>query len=351
MPFLAKFLSSTKFYENSKKNTNSSTLQVKKATDFCSTDTEYYCKSNGTFPDAQPNSLIFFRAKKQFRLERASLSTHLCGIITVEASIILPFFILVIATILYLFNILFIQNSFQERLSFIARDFSQKAYITSALSSLSPDEQSQVVCEDNSILSDLGASVLSSVIVRDSFINSKLTQFVSKNYIKDDINGLYFSLTSYSTEYSTLLIVLNYEITIPFLPNFISLPITQTSKIDLYDGCSITPLENDTSTFVYICSSTNIYHTNKYCSYLLKYTSVRPISDSVEVGLPLCSFCDTYNLYNTDFEPKYIYLTELGGSYHTTLECNAFMRNVYRVKFEELNYTFNLCTRCEDIIQ
>lgn len=349
MPFLAKNFFSLYIQKNSKKN--SSTLQVKKATDFCQKNKDYYCKSSGNFPDAKPYPIIFLREAKRLSLERASLSTHSLGSITVEAAIALPFFIFAISSIIFLFNVLYIQNTFQEQLSNIAKNLSNSAYLSSAILSLSEDEKSNLASTSNFYLSDLSGSIIDSAIVRNKFLNPSLYNFINSNYIRNGEDGISFSLTKYDSTNTSLEIVISYEFVLPFLPDFIRLPVTQICKIDLYDGCPITPAKNDHDPYVYICIDSNTYHTNKYCSYLLKYTSVHSINDSVSIGLPACSFCTYYYTSHKDVEPKYIYLTELGGCYHTTLECSVFTRSIYTVKLSSLNYTYNLCTRCEESIQ
>lgn len=347
------FFSTNKFVidsKNSKKLNYSSTLQSKKATDFC--DNMKYSSVPASIPNFKQFSIIFQLKNNAINLKRTSLSTRFSGIITVEASIILPIFILAIASIIYLFNVLHIQNTFQERLSSIAKDISQTAYTTSSFSKLNIIQQNNLISMDDSIIRDITTSAISGAYVKNKFLDNEITEFINSNYIKNGTNGLSFMSTSYDSETKSLDIVLTYQVSIPFLPDLISLPIQQHCKIRLFSGLNITEAEALNELFVYICIEGNVYHTNKYCSYLLKYTQVLEMKDLRFYSLNRCSICDTmYYNPNTDYSRQIIYVTEFGNFYHMTLDCPVFVRNIHTIKFSDLPDYYELCERCEAGIQ
>ena len=334
------------FLKRSKKN--SSTLQKRKATDFCLNTTEYYGNIKDVFPDIQTYTKIFHGSTSN-SLERTSLSVHLSGIITVEASVILPIYIFVIATLLYLFNILYIETIFQERLSEIARDISSSYYAVTALSELSDEDKSKADFFQSSLPSDLPSSIINTYYINSIFFNDRILELTNSNYIINNRNGISFIGTSFDSVTNELLIKMSYKINIPFLPSLIELPITQYCKINLYTGKHITDSQSPNDTYVYICISGNVYHTNKYCSYLLKYTSVLPSDSPALLELLPCLQCRSQHLDH--YSLKYVYLTDSGDCYHYSLDCSTFTRGIYKVKYEDISDTYHICTRCEENIK
>lgn len=323
----------------------SSTLQNMQATDFCINTTDYSRNIVDAFPGSKQYSKIF-RASKTSSLGRAFLSTHLRGIITVEATLILPIYILVISSIIYLFNILYIQNTFQERMSEISREISSDYYLSCCLSSLD-SKQKSTFYELSDTLDTVTSSFITASYIDNLFNNKDIQQLIKSGNIVDKSDGLSFNGTYIDTSTHDLFIHLSYKIKLPFLPWSLSLPIKQYCKLHLFYGRNITQNKGDTTTYVYCSRSGNIYHTNKYCSYLTKYTAVVPISKIPSLGIIACYRCN-YPSYSTN--AKYVYLTMEGERYHYSLDCPTFTCNIYKVDYEQLPSYFRLCTRCEELI-
>lgn len=331
----------------------SSTLQNMQATDFCINTTDYSRNIVDAFPGSKQYSKIF-RASNTSSLGRAFLSTHLRGIITVEASIILPIYILIISSIIYLFNILYIQNTFQERMSEIAREISSNYYIACSISSLNNKETLdfyQYQTQNESSFSNTTYNITSSLItasyISKLFSSNDIQAVINSSNIVDKANGLSFNGTYLDTATNDLFIHLSYKIRLPFLPWHLSLPIKQFCKLHLFYGKNITPNKGDTTIYVYCNLSGNVYHTNKYCSYLTKYTSVVPVKDIPTLGMIACYRCN-YPAYSTNAE--YVYLTTEGDRYHYSLDCPTFTSHIYKIDYTQLASYFRLCTRCEELI-
>lgn len=355
-------IAGTRFKKNSKKN--SSTLQTQKATDFCITKRKYCSNTIDVFPDSMPYSKVFPFSVKADGSERTFLSTLCSGIITSEAAIVLPFFILAVSSVLYLFNVIYIEAVFQERLSEISRQISQTAYISNMFSSLSDNGQNNflTLSDENNFgnsptndnlfddfAENIGASLITSAYIKNIFLNDELNSFVDSSYIVNKQSGISFLETKYDSDEYILSVTLSYSISIPFLPQFIKLDIKQFCKINLFCGKNITTNEGNTDLYVYICNHGNVYHTNKYCSYLIKYTKVIPIEEIHTLALVPCLHCQYLDLGLNN--KRYVYITESGDCYHFTLDCTTFFRDVYSIKYTELPDYFEICTRCEEGIQ
>lgn len=190
----------------------SSTLQNMQATDFCINTTDYSRNIVDAFPGSKQYSKIF-RASNTSSLGRAFLSTHLRGIITVEASIILPIYILIISSIIYLFNILYIQNTFQERMSEIAREFSSNYYIACSISSLNNKETLdfyQYQTQNESSFSNTTYNITSSLItasyISKLFSSNDIQAVINSSNIVDKTKGLSFNGTYLDTATNDLFI-------------------------------------------------------------------------------------------------------------------------------------------------
>lgn len=331
----------------------SSTLQNMQATDFCINTTDYSRNIVDAFPGSKQYSKIF-RASNTSSLGRAFLSTHLRGIITVEASIILPVYILIISSIIYLFNILYIQNTFQERMSEISREISSNYYIVQSIASLNSKDRlnfyqynSQADNSSSTIVYNLSSSLVTASYISNLFNSNDIQALTNSSNIVNKANGLSFSGTYIDTATNDLIIHLSYKIKLPFLPGSLSLPIKQFCRLHLFYGKNITQNKGDTTTYVYCSESGNIYHTNKYCSYLTKYTSVVPVSNIPSLGIIACYRCN-YPTYSAN--AKYVYITSDGERYHYSLDCPTFTCHIYKIDYTQLASYYRLCTRCEELI-
>lgn len=325
-------------------NKISSTLQNMQATDFCINITDYSRNIFDAFPGSKQYSKIF-RASKASSLGRASLSTHLRGIITVEAAIIMPIYIFVISSIIYLFNILYIQNTFQEQLTLISSNISSDYYLSCSIKTLNQDQKSELYSSNP--IKNITPSLITATYIDSIFMNQDMAKFINSTNIVDKTDGLSFNGTYLDSSTNDLFIRLSYKIELPFMPKSFSLPITQYSKVHLFYGKNITQSKGDTTTYVYLSGSGNIYHTNKYCSYLIHYTSTVPVNKIHTLSCIACYRCN-YPTYSTN--AKYVFLTEDGDRYHYTLDCPIFSAHVYKMDYGKIPSYFRLCTRCEELI-
>ena len=336
-------------------NTNkySSTLQTKKASDLF--NNPEYCSNNvDSFPNIKPYSLIFPSAIKCSCSERTSLSTFrnplkLKGIITIEASAALTIFILCIATIIYIFNILQLENSLQRRLSEIARTSLLLSSISEDLILLDEDDKDYFVKDSSdkslSFLDDLSYSIVNVSFVKSTFFNEEIKEIINNSSIIDGCSGISFAGTHYKHSNDLLTIQINYEVKIPFFPFIKGLPIKQSCLIKLYTGQSISAKKEEDSYKVYVTISGHVYHTSKYCTYLVKYSDVVPLTNAHSLRIRDCNICR--HLRSTS---DYVFISETGDKYHYSLDCPIFSRYIYAVNYSSLDSFYTLCERCENFI-
>lgn len=285
------------------------------------------------------------------QLKRTSLCCLKCkksysGIITVEAAIALPIFIFAISCILYIFNIFYVQSIFQDKLYEISTDINNYAYAISLFSDMSESTKQIVAKETESdIVSSLSKSLISSAYIKSKFLTGKISTISEKNYIKNGSKGLSFLDTYYDEDDNYLSIKLSYEIIIPFLPDNITIPITQYLGIRLFTGLPMTQQIGDTEQLVYMTSSGRVYHTDKYCTYLVRF--VEPIEKgSITLSLyDCCIVCKNDPAFNNW---RYAYMTEHAIKYHYNPKCRTIYRDIYTLKLSDVVDNCYLCSKCEN---
>lgn len=97
--------------------------------------------------------------------------------------------------------------------------------------------------------------------------------------------------------------------------------------------------------YVFITETGTVYHKNRGCSYLNpsirnaaagELNSLRNSSGGIYYA---CSSCEEFRSEGT------YYITDYGTSYHTSIACSGLKRTIYTVKISEVNGK-GACSRC-----
>lgn len=94
--------------------------------------------------------------------------------------------------------------------------------------------------------------------------------------------------------------------------------------------------------YVYITENASVYHTRRNCYHIslsirqISYTELEAIRGSVTP----CGICTKYNP-----DTGNIYITDTGDHYHTSIGCSGLKRTVYRVKAADYPY-LPPCSHC-----
>ena len=140
----------------------------------------------------------------------------------------------------------------------------------------------------------------------------------------------------------------DYEIKIPFISNRI-MPVNlyQQMAASSFSGRSMKSNEDDNETYVYITDSGTVYHRNPECSYLnpsieklflCDVNTKRNTSGGKYYECEIC--CDDILSENTC-----VYITKYGNRYHKTKKCSGIKRTVYRIGLSQLN-NMRPCSKC-----
>ncbi len=256
-------------------------------------------------------------------VRRTSLFSSACGSLTLEAAIVLPLYLFFLITVIYIFNIMHIENTFQAAMEEAARSISSYAYFGS----------------------DINNTPINDAILRKEFLTEEIREIADNSFIKNGSKGILCIFEEgFSKEYIDFNI--RYKICLPFIPDsIISINIGQRLLFKPFIGADIKAETGDFTRYVYITATGTVYHTSPYCSYLKHYYEVIPDSEkdvtwSTAKGYTPCPHCS----FNEPIGPT-SFLCLNSKVYHNKCNCIYLGVTVYKIPFESLD-SQTLCTRC-----
>lgn len=252
------------------------------------------------------------------------------GSLTLEASLTLPFFILIMLSVIYFINLISLQTTLQIRLEECARK----------LNSISCVSETQP---------------LSVLFIRSLFFTKELETFCDNACIRNGHNGISFFYTQTDSETGICDIRITYHAFIPFIPgNIIQLPLAQRCRFKLFTGNQSGQVLTDAPQTVYITSHGSVYHINKYCSYLIKYTDIITLDalpayeQQTSRHFTLCNACK--RLQPPKSNPA-IYISSTGSTYHYSKDCYYLTSDIFKYNYEDIKDIYPACSRCSQSIE
>ena len=241
------------------------------------------------------------------------------GTITLEAAVVIPIFFFAILCMVYLFEIMTIQVSIRSALQSVGRELAEEAY-------LSP-------------------------IIFPGEIKEDLIQILDKDFLDGSIiaggaEGLDCSHSKSNLRTAVMDLNVRYQIEIPVL--MFRLPIrTYEERLRVKGWTGYVEGSGDSAEddLVYVTDYGVVYHKSLTCTYL--ELTIRPITkdklflERNESGgiYHRCEKCGDLAAGTV------VYVTDYGGSYHTTLDCSGLKRNINVVLISEIN-GLGGCSKC-----
>lgn len=260
------------------------------------------------------------------------------AVMTVEASLILPVFIMLFMNVLSIVEVYRIHSSVAESLWDEGRKTAKYCYLKEAAENISGSQELDIsgIWAISAALSGSGgiAKDLENYPVWEKIVNGGKSGFWVNRKTEENgmisidcryrVHPLFLSLTPVSKEIEN-----HYcgHAWIGYVPG---------------DGESA---EGEDDIYVYITETGTVYHKNRECSYL--NPSIRSIKTddlgsarnkggAVYYACPLCkSMAGGGNCYVTDY----------GTSYHTSITCSGLKRTIYAVKLSEVGGRSG-CSKC-----
>lgn len=277
---------------------------------------------------------MFFNNFKTIFFGRTALFafTEKKGSLTVEAALILPFFIFVCMCIMYFSQIFLIHSEIQGSLFQTASYISQ--YVISTQETV-----------NNEFLNNKGTqSILCMSVSRRCMKLYSGDVLDSCVCLQGGTNGIQFLASSVSDEYVDL--IANYRVQLPYGFGLnVSFPIVQRCRIRAWTGLSGT-VTVQTEEMVYITDTGSVYHRRADCTHL-KLTIRSVDKDELEQArnnnggrYKACDKC-----VKGDMQKDIVYITNEGDRYHNNINCSGLKRSVRQISLSQVEGR-KACSRC-----
>lgn len=228
------------------------------------------------------------------------LYTRRKGSITVETSLCVPLFFMVVFSLFYIIEALFRINYIEDSLTDCAREYAVYGTKTGAVSALIDDKV----------------------------------------------------LIKYDDDKSTHICYVSYNIKVPFLGSrFLKLNLYQQVVLSDYSGKSMEEETTDADEdYVYVSKSGKVYHCDRGCTYLkpsVKEISGKSVSQKRNSSGGKYKDCEKCCRNINAEDMPIVYITSYGDRYHKIRNCPGIKRDVRRVKKSEIG-SLPACSKCGD---
>ena len=268
------------------------------------------------------------------------------GSLTLEAALVLPLYMFFLITILYILNILHIQNVFQAAMEETARSINSYAYVAEQFESLQSDERLEIGSSDADFVLMLAKNQVSKITIKNNFLTDNIKNFANNSYIQNGYKGISISFgdsdLSESIDFN-----ISYVVKLPFLPSgTFYIPITQRCCFKAFTGTDIYEKEGSYTEYVYITATGAVYHTTPYCTYLNRYYDVitedrMNVTWDTATDYQPCTHC----AYNQPIGPT-SFLCPSSKVYHNRTDCMYIQAVIYKVTKEYVG-DLPMCSRCK----
>lgn len=310
---------------------------------------EYTTKSIDTFrafsltPKAVDNSIISNNQSTHYSTRPYLYTSHrYMGGITLEAAIAIPTFIFFLTTLISVINAIYIQLTLQIQLEETSRTISQNMY----------NYYTEYLIEDkadnkDNIYNDIALDILSLGVIQNNFLDNDMKIFLDNSSVHKGSKGINFLSSNIDFDKGLLDLIITYSIKIPFVPrNIATINLSNRCYLHLYIGEELSKKQNPQDNYVYCTMYGQVYHTNKYCQYLLNYSRLTTFSNVDSTIYQPCLNCVDMDLDQLKANNPVVYITDSGYAYHTSLDCSSFTGSIYKVLYSSLPKNKKICTQC-----
>lgn len=270
-------------------------------------------------------------SKRTYKICRFSSDSY--GSATVEASIVLPLFILSMLVIVAMCGCVRTRHTVYEGLQETAQYLAEYEYLYSMI-----DEGLHIDSEEG-MFGD-AVNIVTAYMKLGDYIDD--TGLVEK-YVSGGIAGLTITRAEYDATDGFIYIELQYTLKANVvLFGELEWVVHERIRQKAYMGYLDDKGVEEGNQYVYITENASVYHTRRNCYHIS--LSIQQISKSeLYSGTNSLTPCGICTKYNTD--TGLIYITDTGDHYHTSLSCSGLKRTVYRVKLEDYPY-LPACSNC-----
>lgn len=274
----------------------------------------------------------------QMHIRGTSRSACPKAVLTIEATIVLPFFVCFMVFVLYFFRILQVQSGVAQALQYAGRKTAAEYNI---------NKESDPSDDKNPDSNDIAESDLSGMLKARLYFHQQLKkQDCLTQFIQRGASGISLLQSNFSEEYVELKAVYKMKFPIRLLGN-IQYRIVQESKCRKWIGCQSnqTTQEND-DTWLYYTEYGTVYHASRTCTHLdlsiraVTYSQAEAKRNNSGGKYHECEKCSANRSQN-----GMVYITSYGNRYHYTLTCSGLKRSIYMIRRSEATDK-RMCSKC-----
>lgn len=266
------------------------------------------------------------------------------GSLTVEAALVLPMFLIMINSLLFLFQVMIFQVHLQAAMDYAVQKASAYYY---AVEQIQKGEDAEAVGEAGDFGKELLAWGITAAYLKGQLLSEMDERFLEATWLQGGSSGLTLIQSQFPDEEGAIDLVVSYRVRIPFWPGRIgTLTMSQRSRRLVWTGTVRwkTEEENQNEKMVYLTENGSVYHVNPECSHL--HLSIRTVWKEELSGLRnqnggkynACERC--VKLQNV----LQVYITDSGDKYHNSLSCPGLVRNIRQAPLSEISLP--PCSRC-----
>ncbi|MCR4695510.1 MAG: pilus assembly protein [Pseudobutyrivibrio sp.] len=174
----------------------------------------------------------------------------------------------------------------------------------------------------------------------EEILNSR----IPLSFVVGDIGGINYLGSSTDGNYIDLHVSYLVHFPVGLLGNY-TYPVTQRSRSRKWVGYDRSENEGD-GIYVYMTDKGEVYHTSLYCTYLspsVRQVARNQVDDSRNASGGIYYPCHKCK----DKEPgEYVYVTDYGTAYHNDVACTNIRHNINKVLYESVKGRVPACSKC-----
>ncbi len=273
------------------------------------TPVSYHCvaKSNlSTFLKKRVSSFIFRHMVK--------------GSMTMEASLVLPFFLFAMLSLISVMDMMRIKGCMDVAVAEVGNEIAIESYGT---------------CIDN--------------MITPFYVKNKICSFLKENLSDRDYRKISKGITVMDLSFLQEDNIISFKVKYKLEPYFDMWGFVTVKLEADYYGHNWLGYEGkgNIEPMVFLSNEASVYHLSKHCKYLnvtileISYSNLEKYRNNSGEKYKSCYFCDKQNRSET------IYITPEGSNYHTIKNCIGLIRSIYTVPLSTVKNK-RACMGCKE---
>lgn len=287
------------------------------------------------------SSLIFKKISLKRMLRKMSSSTFkracITGSMTVEAALVMPFFLFGVVNMLSFAEIIRVQSHIQKAMYETGKELTVYGYAYDKL-------EDQVHLETGMLVSE----ILSNTAVKARISSLAGVRYLDHSMIKGRSGGIWYFRSEIMEEDDMIDLIARYQMT-PFfkITGFRDIFMLNRCRMHAWTGYDNTRTveTEDGEQIVYITETGRVYHLTRSCSHLkltiraVAYTDVEEQRNEGGGRYRPCEKCGSKS------HGSMVYVTSDGDRYHTSLGCSGLKRTILEIPLSQVGERGS-CSRC-----